>query len=90
VKAVHAFVSGRVQGVYFRQMTRQQGRAFGLWGWVRNLRDGRVEVWAQGDEADLERFVGWLWEGPPRASVSGVESRDVPPDPSIQDFLVVN
>ncbi len=90
MKAVHAFVSGSVQGVYFRQMTRQQGRALGLWGWVRNLPDGRVEVWVQGDEAALERFVVWLWDGPPRAEVTGVESNDVPPDPSVQDFLVVN
>jgi acylphosphatase len=89
VKAVHAFVSGRVQGVYFRQMTRQAARRLELWGWVRNLSDGRVEVWAQGEEAALQRFVDWLWEGPPRASVSGVESQDVPPDPAVQDFLVV-
>lgn len=90
MKGVHALVSGRVQGVYFRQTTRQQARRLGLWGWVRNRPDGRVEVWAQGDEAALERFVNWLWEGPPRASVTGVESADVPPDPSLQDFLVIN
>jgi acylphosphatase len=49
-----------------------------------------VEVWVQGDEDALERFVDWLWEGPPRAAVTGVESVHVPPDPGIQDFLVVN
>ncbi|HSJ29239.1 MAG TPA: acylphosphatase [Acidimicrobiia bacterium] len=90
MKAVHAFVSGRVQGVYFRQMTRQEGRRLGLWGWVRNLPDGRVEVWAQGEEAPLERFVDWLWQGPPRSSVAGVESESKPPDPSVQDFLIIN
>jgi len=90
MKAVHAFVTGRVQGVFYRQMTRQEGRRMGLWGWVRNLPDGRVEVWAQGDEDAVERFVDWLWEGPPRSAVTGVESQAVPPDPSVQDFLVVN
>lgn len=90
MNAVHAFVSGRVQGVYFRQTTRQEARRLGLWGWVRNLSDGRVEVWAQGDEASLERFIDWLWEGPPRAAVTGVESVAVPPDPSVQDFLAIN
>lgn len=90
LKAVHAYVSGRVQGVYYRQMTRQQARHLGLWGWVRNLPDGRVEIWAQGEERALERFVDWLWEGPPRATVIGVESESVPPDDSVQDFLVVN
>ncbi len=89
MKAVHAFVSGRVQGVYFRQMTRQQARGMALWGWVRNTADGRVEVWAQGEEGAVERFIDWLWEGPPRATVTGVESRAVSPDPSLQDFLVV-
>lgn len=90
MSAIHAFVAGRVQGVYFRQMTRQQARRLGLHGWVRNLADGRVEVWAQGDEVALERFVQWLWEGPPRATVVGVESDHVPPDAGLQDFLVVN
>lgn len=90
MRAAHAFVSGLVQGVYFRQSTRQRARALGLTGWVRNLRDGRVEVWVQGDPARVEDLVGWLWEGPPRSRVTGVESDDVEPDDGLQDFLVVN
>jgi acylphosphatase len=90
MKAVHAFVTGRVQGVFFRQSTRQRGRRLGLDGWVRNLGDGRVEAWAQGEESSVERFVEWLWEGPANAVVTGVESHDVDPDANLQDFLIVN
>lgn len=90
MKAVHAHVAGRVQGVGFRQSTRHRARSLHLHGWVRNLRDGRVEVWAQGDEQAVERFVDWLWQGPPAAMVQGVESNDVTPDGRLQDFLIVN
>ncbi len=88
--AVHAFVTGRVQGVGFRQSTRHRARSLGLIGWVRNLRDGRVEVWAQGPASDVEALVDWLWQGPPAARVRGVESDDVSPDRTLQDFLIVN
>ncbi|NIR42097.1 MAG: acylphosphatase [Actinobacteria bacterium] len=90
MRAIHAYVTGRVQGVFFRQSTRHRGRRLGLDGWVRNLGDGRVEAWAQGEETAVERFVEWLWEGPPNASVTGVESHDVDPDGNLQDFLIVN
>ena len=90
MKAVHAFVSGTVQGVFFRQTCRQIARRHQLLGWVRNLSDGRVEVWAQGDERALEAFVDWLWTGPPRARVGGVESHDVAADDTLQDFLITN
>lgn len=90
LKAVHAFVSGRVQGVFFRQTTRQTAAGLGLVGWVRNLRDGRVEVWAQGPEESVDRLVDWLWRGPAGAQVSGVESDTRPPDDSLGEFLIVN
>ena len=90
VAAVHALVEGRVQGVFFRQQCRQEARRHGLIGWVRNLPDGRVEVWAQGEHESVESLVEWLWTGPPHATVSGVESDAVDPDPNLQDFLIVN
>lgn len=89
MRAVHAFVSGDVQGVYFRQGTRHKARALGLIGWVRNLSDGRVELWAQGPEEGIGPFLDWLWEGPPEARVTGVESSDVAPDPRHQDFVIL-
>lgn len=86
--AIRALVSGRVQGVFFRQSTRQAARRLGLVGWVRNLADGGVEVWAQGGCEAVEALLEWLWLGPPEALVTGVESQVVAPDPTLQDFLV--
>ena len=88
--AVHALVEGRVQGVFFRQQCRQEARRRGLIGWVRNLPDGRVEAWAQGEAEAVEEFVEWLWTGPPDASVTGVVSDVVERDANLQDFLIVN
>lgn len=90
MKAVHAYVSGEVQGVFFRQTTKRRARSKGLDGWVRNLPDGRVEVWLQGDEDAVNEMVDWLWIGPSAASVTGVESDTVEPDQNLQDFLVTN
>lgn len=86
--AIHAFVTGRVQGVYFRQSCRQAARRLHLFGWVRNLPDGRVEVWAQGPSTAVDALVDWLWMGPSASDVVGVESDVVQPDPNIQDFLI--
>jgi len=67
-------VSGRVQGVFFRASAREQARALGLSGWVRNLADGSVEAVASGTPEALAAFANWLAEGPPRARVSAVSS----------------
>lgn len=88
MKAVHAYVSGRVQGVTFRQSCRQTARALGLVGWVRNLADGRVEVWAQGEPDACDQLVDWLWSGPAGASVTGVEADAVAADRTLRDFFI--
>ncbi len=66
-------VSGRVQGVWFRESCRDQAEAAGVRGWVRNLADGRVEAVLEGAEPAVDRVVRWCQEGPPRARVDGVE-----------------
>jgi acylphosphatase len=71
------WVSGRVQGVYFRASAREKARALGLHGWIANLPDGRVEAVARGAADALEAFATWLAEGPPQAEVSGVASEVV-------------
>ncbi len=58
------FVKGRVQGVGFRWWTRARALELGLAGFAANLDDGRVEVCAQGDRADVEKLAGWLREFP--------------------------
>ena len=70
-------VEGRVQGVGFRYATVREGRRLGLRGFARNLRDGRVEVVAEGAEADVDRLTNWCRKGPPAADVTSVEASDV-------------
>lgn len=66
-------VSGRVQGVWFRESTRQTASAHGVSGWVRNTADGRVEAVLEGPEDAVTRVVEWLHQGPPHARVDSVE-----------------
>jgi len=68
-------VTGRVQGVFYRVSTRQEGMRLALTGWVRNLEDGSVEVVAEGPRSDLESLVKWCRQGPPQASVTEVRAQ---------------
>lgn len=67
-------VSGRVQGVCLRLYAVREASRLGLKGWVRNLRNGEVEVLAESDEARLQDVERWRWHGPPHAVVTGVAS----------------
>jgi acylphosphatase len=69
----HIIVSGRVQGVFFRDHTQRWASSLGLTGWVRNLRDGRVEVLAEGEKDSLEGLLSRLRQGPPLANVQDIE-----------------
>ncbi|MFC7046292.1 acylphosphatase [Halobacteriaceae archaeon GCM10025711] len=69
----HVFVSGRVQGVYYRANTREQARDRDVDGWVRNLDDGRVEAVFEGDEDAVEELVEWCHTGSPSAMVEDVD-----------------
>jgi acylphosphatase len=74
------FISGRVQGVFFRASTRNQAQRLGLRGWAVNLPDGRVEVLAVGAAAAVQQLGEWLHDGPPAAQVLAVET--APADPA--------
>jgi acylphosphatase len=87
-KAVHAFVTGYVQGVAYRQACRSTARSLDLVGWVRNREDGRVEVFAQGPDHGVDKLLDWLWAGPSAARVSGVESDAVASDITLTDFFI--
>jgi acylphosphatase len=69
----HYYVTGRVQGVYFRGSTQRQAHSLGITGWVRNLSDGRVEVLACGDAVAIDRLEYWLRIGPQWANVTNIE-----------------
>lgn len=72
MERVHVWVSGRVQGVWFRASTHARALELGLDGWVRNLPDGRVEAVAQGDAEAVQAWVRWVHGGPPHARVDQV------------------
>lgn len=73
----HCFVSGRVQGVFYRASAGQRARELKVTGYARNLADGRVEVLACGAPAAVDALCDWLWHGPPAAKVSEVVVREV-------------
>lgn len=88
MKRLDATVSGRVQGVFFRQSTMEQARALGLSGWVANRPDGSVRVCAEGEVATLKRLLEWLHEGPPAAHVEQVQSAWSEPTGEFRGFGV--
>jgi acylphosphatase len=68
----HVFVTGKVQGVYFRQNTMRVAKQHGATGWVRNLDDGRVEAVIEGVEGSVREVVDWCYQGPPASKVDAV------------------
>lgn len=70
---MHCYVSGRVQGVFFRASSQRRAQELGLTGYARNLTDGRVEIYACGDQPSLNAFQDWLWQGPEYAKVTSVQ-----------------
>ena len=72
-------VSGRVQGVWFRDACAREAVAHGLDGWVRNLADGRVEAVFEGPASGVDALVDWCRHGPPRARVRGLDAIDEVP-----------
>ena len=66
-------ISGRVQGVFYRAWSANEARALGLRGWVRNRRDGKVEMLIDGEAKATERMIASCREGPPEARVDQIE-----------------
>ena len=72
IKRAHLYISGRVQGVFFRSWVADSAGRLGLRGWVRNLVDGRVEAVFEGEAGIVDRMVNICHEGPPHARVDTV------------------
>ena len=83
---VHLEIRGRVQGVFYRAETVDHGVALDLRGWVRNRRDGSVEVVAEGEKEKLEQLIAWCRQGPPQARVSEVEVEWLPATGEFHEF----
>ena len=79
-------ISGRVQRVGYRDAAVQAAFELGVYGWVRNRRDGSVEAMVQGDSHAVERFVAWCHRGPPLARVAEVASDEVEMDVELRTF----
>lgn len=73
-------VTGRVQGVFFRDTLRERARAYGVAGWVTNRGDGAVEAVLEGPEDNVERLVRFCETGPPRADVREVSVTEESPE----------
>ncbi len=78
--ARRCYISGRVQGVFYRASTRQKANELGCAGYARNLPDGRVEVLAVGEPNAVQSLLDWLWRGSPASEVKFVEVQELPLD----------
>ena len=72
MRRVHVYISGRVQGVFFRAETQRAANGFNLTGWVRNMADGRVESLFEGEDENVDRMLEWCHIGPPAARAKEV------------------
>ncbi len=88
-KRLHLWVSGRVQGVWYRASCRREAESLGLTGWVRNLEDGRVEILVEGPGDSVDRLVTWCKYGPPNANVEKIDAREEVIDSALVGFRVI-
>ena len=85
---VNIIVTGRVQGVFFRAYTRDEAQRLGIKGWVRNRRDGSVEIEAEGEREQLEKLIKWCHKGSPYARVEDVKVSWKEYKGEFQDFRI--
>lgn len=88
IKRVHAFISGWVQGVFYRSSTKSEAMSMGLTGWVRNLPDGRVELVVEGAPSTVDKLLQWCYKGPDYSRVDKIEVQEETPTKEFDDFSV--
>lgn len=86
MKRLHITVHGIVQGVFFRANTVSTAKGLGLVGWVRNKRDGSVEIVAEGNQDKLIELLEWCKDGPASAKVERIEHRWEEPAGEFREF----
>ena len=88
MKRVHVYISGRVQGVFFRAETQSAANGFHLTGWVRNRTDGSVEALLEGEDENVNKMLEWCHIGPPAARVKEVLTEDEPFSGEFNSFSI--
>lgn len=88
MKRVRVYISGIVQGVFFRGATRRAAADLNLTGWVRNMDDGRVEAVLEGEDADVDKMIEWCKVGPPAARVEKVITAEEHYTGGFHDFSI--
>lgn len=88
MKRLRIFVYGKVQGVFFRANTRKKAKRLGIKGWVRNRKDGSVEILAEGKKEKIKELIGWARSGPPAARVEKIEKNKEKIKKEFRDFKI--
>lgn len=88
LQTIQIVASGKVQGVFYRQSTKEKAIESGISGTVKNLTDGNVEIVATGTEEQLKQFTQWCNHGPPRAVVTGIISTPLPLQ-QFDNFIII-
>jgi len=86
---VHIFVSGRVQGVFFRDFTYRKANELGLTGWVRNTNDGKVEIIAEGEKEKINQLIETVKIGPSSAKVKDCKIEWLECFDEFSDFKII-
>ena len=87
-RCLHIFVSGLVQGVYFRANSLKKAKSLGVTGWIKNLGDGRVELMVEGKETLVNQMLEWCKQGPPRAKVNNISVDDILFQNKFTEFII--
>lgn len=77
MQTVHLIITGKVQGVFFRESARKVAEKLHIKGWIQNTPDGNVEAIISGAVKDIDKFVAWCRKGPERAEVKDVQAKQV-------------
>ena len=88
MKALHVRVEGRVQGVWFRATTQEEAQRLGVSGWVRNTKDGDVEIFMQGQDQEVDQLLEWCHHGPPGARVMDLHAEPDQIDEAVKGFII--
>ena len=89
MKCVSLKISGKVQGVFYRQSAKSEAIALGINGWIRNNPDGSVEALVAGNEKSLEQFIKWAKRGPLMAKVEKVDIKEQISEANLASFEII-